>query len=149
MTVEIDFVRQLAEVLSAARLTKIDVSHGNRRIRIARKSQRLAGASATFAVVQPLPAALLGSDLIADPLSERSTLIVRSPHVGRAYLSGEIGVEPFASVGRAVAAGDTLLLVEMMNVKMPILAPAPGVVVAVLVDDGGPVEFDQSLIALE
>src|SRR3546814_12950749 len=69
--------------------------------------------------------------------------------VGTVYLSSEPGAKPFSSVGQTVAAGDTLVIVEAMKVMNPIVAPAAGVVKAVLVENGQPVEFDQPLVVVD
>ena len=69
--------------------------------------------------------------------------------VGTCYLSAEPGAKPFATVGATVKAGDTLLIVEAMKVMNPITAPSAGVVKAVLVENGQPVEFDQPLVVVE
>ncbi len=61
----------------------------------------------------------------------------------------EPGAAPFISVGDAVKAGDTLLIVEAMKVMNPITAPAGGVVRKILVSDAQPVEFDQPLVIIE
>jgi acetyl-CoA carboxylase biotin carboxyl carrier protein len=68
--------------------------------------------------------------------------------VGTAYLSPEPGGAPFMEVGKAVKAGDTLLIVEAMKVMNPITAPEGGVVKKVLIADGQPVEFDQPLVII-
>jgi acetyl-CoA carboxylase biotin carboxyl carrier protein len=68
--------------------------------------------------------------------------------VGTAFLSAEPGAKPFVTVGDAVKAGDTLLIVEAMKVMNPITAPAGGVVRKILVGDGQPIEFDQPLIVI-
>jgi acetyl-CoA carboxylase biotin carboxyl carrier protein len=68
--------------------------------------------------------------------------------VGTAFLSPEPGAKPFVSVGDAVKAGDTLLIIEAMKVMNPITAPAGGIVSQVLVSDGQPVEFDQPLVVI-
>ena len=65
--------------------------------------------------------------------------------VGTAFLSPEPGAKPFVSVGDAVKAGDTLLIVEAMKVMNPITAPSGGVIKQLLISDGQPVEFDQPL----
>jgi acetyl-CoA carboxylase biotin carboxyl carrier protein len=71
---------------------------------------------------------------------------VKSPMVGTAFLSPEPGAKPFISVGDAVKAGDTLLIVEAMKVMNPITAPSGGVVKRIIVEDAQPVEFDQPLV---
>src|SRR5690606_21386508 len=71
---------------------------------------------------------------------------VKSPMVGTAYLAAEPGAEPFVAVGTRVNAGDTLLIVEAMKVMNPIIAPRPGTVSQILVQDAQPVEYDQPLL---
>ena len=68
--------------------------------------------------------------------------------VGTAYLSAEPGADPFVAVGKAVKAGDTLMIIEAMKVMNPITAPEAGTVKQVLVSDGQPVEFDQPLVVI-
>jgi acetyl-CoA carboxylase biotin carboxyl carrier protein len=68
--------------------------------------------------------------------------------VGTVYLSPEPGAAPFVSVGQAVKAGDTLLIIEAMKVMNPITAPNAGTLKAVLVDNAQPVEFDQPLVVI-
>jgi acetyl-CoA carboxylase biotin carboxyl carrier protein len=69
--------------------------------------------------------------------------------VGTAYLSGEPGSPPFVTIGAAVTAGDTLLIVEAMKVMNPITATKAGTVRQILVQDAQPVEFDQPLVIIE
>jgi acetyl-CoA carboxylase biotin carboxyl carrier protein len=68
--------------------------------------------------------------------------------VGTAFLAAEPGGKPFVSVGDAVKAGDTLLIVEAMKVMNPITAPNGGIVSKVLIEDGQPVEYDQPLVVI-
>jgi acetyl-CoA carboxylase biotin carboxyl carrier protein len=153
MQVDVDLVRQLAELLDATSLTEIEVEHGERRIRVARKAAAVAPAPTPAPVYH---AAALAPALGSAPAVEvgasapASTVnAVRSPMVGTAYLSAEPGARAFAAVGQKVAAGDTLLIVEAMKVMNPIVAPAAGTVTAVMVESGQPVEFDQPLIVVE
>jgi len=66
-----------------------------------------------------------------------------------ARAAAEPGAEPFVAVGTRVNAGDTLLIVEAMKVMNPIIAPRPGTVSQILVQDAQPVEYDQPLLILE
>ena len=71
------------------------------------------------------------------------------PAVKVAGLTYTAGAAAFAPVGKTVAAGDTLLIVEAMKVMNSITAPSAGTVKAVLVENGQPVEFDQPLVVVE
>ena len=153
MRVDVDLVRQLAEMLDATGLTEIEVEDGDRKIRIARKSEAAPAAvhyapAPAAAPAVPVAAPAAAAEPAAAPVASHANA-VRSPMVGTAYLSAEPGAKPFVSAGQQVAAGETLLIVEAMKVMNPITAPAAGTVKAVLVENGQPVEFDQPLVVVE
>jgi len=154
MKVDVDLVRQLAELLDATALTEIEVEHGDRKIRVARKAAAVAQmAYAPAPVAAPAPAVAAPVAPAAAEVGASAPAVsanaVKSPMVGTVYLSAEPGAKPFAAVGQKVAAGDTLLIVEAMKVMNPITATAAGTVTAVLVENGQPVEFDQPLVVVE
>jgi acetyl-CoA carboxylase biotin carboxyl carrier protein len=155
MQVDVNLVRQLAELLDTTQLTEIEVEDGDRKIRVARKAAQVAAAPMHYAAAPaPAPAGALATAAApqvdnAGPSAPDHASAVRSPMVGTVYLSAEPGAKPFASVGQSVAAGDTLLIVEAMKVMNPITAPSAGTVKAVLVENGQPVEFDQPLVVVE
>ncbi len=151
MRVDIDLVRQLAELLDTTRLTEIEVEDGDRRVRVAREITQTVAAAAPMMAAAPVtsaaaPAAAPTAEAAPAPASANA---VKSPMVGTAYLTPEPDAKPFVSVGDTVKAGDTLLIIEAMKVMNPILAPAAGKVSALLVENGQPVEFDQPLIVVE
>jgi len=143
--VDADLIRKLAELLGETGLTEIECAEGDRRIRVAR-----APAATAAAMVAPAPAPPAAGDASAAP-DEAPTAAngaVLSPIVGTVYLSAQPNVAPFIKAGDTVAAGDTLMIVEAMKVMNPITAPQSGVVRAILVEDGAPVEFGQPLVLL-
>jgi len=153
LKVDVDLVRQLAELLDATSLTEIEVEDGPRKIRVARKAAAVNAAPAMHYAPQPAAAPALPPAPIAAEAGALAPTVsadaVKSPMVGTAYLSAEPGAKPFAAVGQKVAAGDTLLIVEAMKVMNPIVAPTAGTVTQVLVENGQPVEFDQPLVVVE
>jgi acetyl-CoA carboxylase biotin carboxyl carrier protein len=149
MQVDADLVRQLAELLNETSLTEIEVQDGERRIRVARTItaapvMQMAPAMAAAPAPAAAPAAAAPAVSTAD-----NPGTVKSPMVGTAYLSADPTAAPFISVGKAVAAGDTLLIVEAMKVMNPIVAAKAGTVTAILVENAQPVEFDQPLVVVE
>jgi len=156
MQVDADLVRQLAELLNDTSLTEIEVQDGDRKIRVARTitvaaaAAPAAGVAAPASVAAPVavvaPVAAPGTPAVSTADSPGT---VKSPMVGTAYLSAEPGAAPFVAIGKTVAAGDTLLIVEAMKVMNPITAAKAGTVRAILVENGQPVEFDQPLIVVE
>jgi acetyl-CoA carboxylase biotin carboxyl carrier protein len=155
LDVDVNLVRQLAQVLDETNLTEIEVEDGPRKVRVVRKPANVTAAPMAYA---PPPHAPLATPATPAPpaaaevgASAPATSVnaVKSPMVGTAYLSAEPGAAPFVSVGKQVAAGDTLLIVEAMKVMNPITAPAAGTVKAIMVENGQPVEFDQPLVVVE
>ena len=147
MAIDSALVRELAELLGETGLTEIEVEDGHRKIRVAR-TMTAAPAPAVFAApAQAAPAPAAAALPAAGP-AEDAAGTVKSPMVGTVYLSAEPGSPPFASVGQAVKAGDTLLIVEAMKVMNAITAPSAGTVKAILVDNAQPVEYDQPLVVV-
>lgn len=146
MRIDVALVRQLAELLDETQLTEIEVQDGERKVRVAR-SVTVAAAPAPVAAAAA-PAAPAAAPVAAAATPPDHANAVKSPMVGTAYLSPEPGAAPFVSVGDKVAAGATILIIEAMKVMNPITAPAGGTVIAVLIDSGQPVEFDQPLVII-
>jgi len=147
MHVDINLVRQLAQVLDETQLTEIEVEDGDRKVRVA----RTATAAPAFAYVPP-PIAAPGAPATAEvgaSAPAASANAVKSPMVGTVYLAGNPEAANFVAVGQSVAAGDTLVIIEAMKVMNPITAPSAGIVGAILVENGQPVEFDQPLVVVE
>ena len=152
MQVDVNLVRQLAELLDATHLTEIEVEEGDRKIRVARKAApqaapvHYAPAPLAAAPAAPAAAAPVEAGAMAPAVSANA---VKSPMVGTAYLAAEPGAKPFISVGQSVSAGDTLLIVEAMKVMNPIVAATAGTVRQILIENAQPVEFDQPLVVVE
>lgn len=150
MDVDIELVRELAELLSETGLSEIEVEDGDRKLRVARELQ-----AATYAAPQPqaAPAAPAPQAQAAPAAATDSgpdlANAVPSPMVGTVYLAPEPGASDFVKTGDKVSEGQTLLIIEAMKVMNPIVAPNAGVVKAVLVENGQPVEFDQPLVVVE
>ncbi|RVU02352.1 acetyl-CoA carboxylase biotin carboxyl carrier protein [Novosphingobium umbonatum] len=159
MNIDGTLVRELAELLADTGLTEIEVADGGRKIRVARNitvAAPAAPAAYAPAAYAPAPAAPAAAAPAAAPVAAAPVAApavvegtqVKSPMVGTAYLTPEPGAPEFISVGKAVKAGDTLLIVEAMKVMNPITAPVSGTVKAITIENGQPVEFDQPLVVI-
>ena len=98
------------------------------------------------ASVQAPPSAAVAAPALDDAAHPGA---VTSPMVGIAYLSAEPGSPAFVTPGQAVAAGQTLLLIEAMKTFNQIKAARAGTVVRVLVASGEAVEYGQALMVVE
>jgi acetyl-CoA carboxylase biotin carboxyl carrier protein len=144
-----DLIRELAELLDETGLTEIEIEIEGRRVRVARGAK---AAAPSFAPdpghAAPLPPREGGSrGRKSEDASHPGT--VPSPMVGTAYRSAEPGAAPFIEVGTKVTAGETLLIIEAMKTMNQIPSPHAGTVLAILFDDGQPVEYDEPLVIVE
>ena len=146
MKIDHDAIKSLADLLTETDLTEIEISEGDKSIRVARMISAHAVAGAA-----PIPAAVCApAAAAAAPISHESHPgAVKSPMVGTVYLKPSPDAAKFIEKGSSVKKGDTLVIIEAMKVMNPIKAEKAGTVIAVLVDDSQPVEFGQVLVVIE
>lgn len=146
-------VRELADLIAETGLTEIEIEKDGVRVRVAKQVQTIfGGAPAAFAApaAAPPPAAAAGAAPAApagDPAKHPGA--VKSPMVGTAYLAPEPGAAAFVDIGTRVTQGQTLLIIEAMKTMNHIPAPRAGVITAVFVGNGQPVEFGEPLVIIE
>lgn len=143
-TFDKDLIRELAKLLSETGLTEIEIEHEGKRVRVARTVT--VGAS-TPSVDAGRPPREAGERGAKEELHHPGT--VHSPMVGTAYRSPEPGAPPFVEAGTRVTAGQTILIIEAMKTMNHIPAPYAGTVLAILVNDGQPVEYAEPLAVIE
>ncbi|MFZ4762392.1 MAG: acetyl-CoA carboxylase biotin carboxyl carrier protein [Alphaproteobacteria bacterium] len=148
--IDTDTIRQLADIMRETGLSEVEVSEGEKTVRVARAVfQPAAGAVPTHVVAdyasQQVQAPRAAA--VADPLPVNGRIL--SPMVGTVYLQSEPSSPPFVRAGDNVKPGDTLLIIEAMKVMNPIKAEKAGVVKQILVNDGQPVEFGEALMIIE
>ena len=141
--VDEDLLRKLAKLLTETGLSEIEFESGGHRIRVNR--------TMTVQSMAPQPAPIPASPqpgVAPGPAGIPDGALV-SPMVGTAYLAAEPGGTPFVRVGDKVKKGQTLLIIEAMKVMNPIPAPEAGVIEAVLINDGQPVEYGEALLVIK
>ncbi|MGR5237364.1 acetyl-CoA carboxylase biotin carboxyl carrier protein [Vibrio alfacsensis] len=146
-------IKKLIELVEESGIAELEISEGEESVRISRNGPASAPAPVHYAaapVAAPAPVA-------AAPVAEAPAMAaavpaghqVLSPMVGTFYRSPSPDSKSFIEVGQSVNAGDTLCIVEAMKMMNQIEADKSGVVTAILVEDGQPVEFDQPLVVIE
>ncbi|QKW10562.1 acetyl-CoA carboxylase biotin carboxyl carrier protein subunit [Streptomyces sp. NA04227] len=110
-----------------------------------------AGGTSTPAALPPVAGAAAPTSPAAEEhgADRAAPLSVVAPSVGTFYHRPEPGAEPFVAVGDRVQPGQQVGILEVMKMMSPVAAEAAGRVTEFLVPDGGSVEFQQPLIALE
>lgn len=146
-------IKKLIELLEESQLAEIEIHEGEESVRLIR-SHPQPSAPQTFAAPSPAPAPPAAPATQQLPESEAPQElpegeVVRSPMVGTFYSSPSPEAEAFVKVGSSVSAGDTLCLIEAMKMFNQIEAEFSGQIVAVLVEDGQPVEFDEPLFVIK
>ena len=74
---------------------------------------------------------------------------IKSPIIGTAYLAPEPGGKKFVEIGNKIKKGDTVMIVEAMKTMNHVPSTKDGVVKKIVVEDGQPVEYGQTLVILE
>lgn len=147
-------IKKLIELLEASGIAEIEIKEGEASVRISRALAQpimpsfAAPQPASFASMQPAP---LPAPLSPEPDKEDLPTghLVKSPMVGTFYRAPAPGAKSFVEVGKTVAMGDTLCIIEAMKMLNQIEADIAGRIKAVLVESGQPVEFGQPLFVIE
>ena len=141
MKIDKKLIKELVDHLSEFNLTELEYQEGQTKIKVSKASKGLDQIK-SGAVVSPNKAVLNNSD-------DNDGIRVKSPIIGTAYLAAEPGAKKFAEVGDKIKKGQTIMIVEAMKTMNHVPSTADGVVKKVLVEDGQPVEFGQTLILLK
>ena len=147
-------VKKLIELLEESGIDELEIKEGVESVRISRHSktpaaqQFYAPAPMAAPVAAPAAAAAAPAAEAAAAAPALKGTVVRSPMVGTFYRKPSPTSPNFAEVGQSVKKGDTLCIVEAMKMMNHIEADVGGVIDAILVEDGQPVEFDQPLFTI-
>jgi acetyl-CoA carboxylase biotin carboxyl carrier protein len=142
LTIDGALVRALAALLDETGLTEIEYAVGERRIRVARGA-----APAPVSVTVPAAPVALAPAPAAQAAEHPGA--VKSPMVGTAYLAPQPGAAAFVKPGDSVSEGQVILIIEAMKVMNQIRSPRAGKVAEIVVADGAPVEFGETLMIIE
>ncbi|GAM65177.1 biotin carboxyl carrier protein [Vibrio ishigakensis] len=148
-------IKKLIELVEESGIAELEISEGEESVRISRNGTAPVAAPVQYAaapapVAAPAPAAAPAAPAAeAAAPAESAGHKVLSPMVGTFYRAPGPDAKPFVEVGQSVSAGETICIVEAMKMMNQIEADKSGVVTAILVEDGNPVEFDQPLIVIE
>lgn len=144
-------VKKLIELLEESNLTEIEIVEGEESVRLIRGGQAMAAPQ----MVQQPPAAPVTAAAVPaglpvedseDPIPAGEPVL--APMVGTFYASSSPEAAPFVTMGQSVGIGDTLCIIEAMKMFNQIESEVAGTVVAILAENGQPVEYDQPLFVI-
>jgi acetyl-CoA carboxylase biotin carboxyl carrier protein len=141
-------VRRLIELMKEHDLSELDLKQADNRVRI-----RRGGEVVTYSAPAPVAARPAAASAEPAPAKESAAegrmLVIKSPMVGTFYKASGPDSAPFVKVGDRIGPEKTVCIVEAMKVFNEIPAGVSGQVVAILVENGAPVEFGQPLIKVD
>jgi len=145
-------LKKLIDLVQESGISELEVTEGEERVRIAKHYGAAVAAPVQHYAVPaaaPIAAPAGGSSVNLDEDDDLPEgHVVKSPMVGTFYRSSAPGAEAFVQIDQAVKEGDTLCIIEAMKLLNEIEADATGVVKAILVDNGEPVEFGEPLFVI-
>lgn len=150
-------IKKLIDLLEESNLAELEIKEGEEIVRLSRMPKGMIAA----APVAPAPAVRYEAPAAAAPVATSAPAapaqggkalpdghVVKSPMVGTFYASANPDSPPFVKVGQNVKAGETIGIIEAMKMFNQIEADASGTIVAVLVENGQPVEFDEPMFVI-
>lgn len=144
-------LKKLIDLVQESGISELEVTEGEEKVRIAKHYGVAAAPQQYYAapMAMPAPGAPAASAVSLDDEDELPEgHVVKSPMVGTFYRSPSPGAEAFVQVGQTVKEGDTLCIIEAMKLLNEIEADASGVVKAILLENGEPVEFGEPLFVI-
>lgn len=147
-------IKKLIELLEESNVEELEIKEGEESVRISRGSKGMLVQPMPTYMAAPPPMAAAPAP-VAAPVAPAAPApvapvghTVKSPMVGTFYRSASPGTPAFIEVGSQVKAGDVVCIIEAMKMMNQIQADKSGVISAILVNDGEPVEFDQPLVTI-
>jgi acetyl-CoA carboxylase biotin carboxyl carrier protein len=152
MAMDLRKLKKLIDLVQESGIAELEITEGEEKVKIVKGGgvtvmpgpAAIAAAPADRAPVPAPAAAAAAPELQAAPEGH----VVKAPMVGTFYRSPSPDGKAFVEVGQAVKEGETVCIIEAMKLMNEIEADAAGVVKAILVENGQPVEYGQPLLVL-
>jgi acetyl-CoA carboxylase biotin carboxyl carrier protein len=148
-------LKKLIDLVQESGIAELEITEGEEKVKIVKggggpaalPSHHEVAAPAARPALEPMRAAPAAATP-AEPEPAQEGQLVKAPMVGTFYRSPSPEAKPFVEVGQAVKKGDTVCIVEAMKLMNEIETDVAGVVKAILVENGQPVEYGQPLFVI-
>ena len=141
-------LKKLIDLVEESGIAELEITEGEEKVRISRSSTQAHAApvmvTQAAAPLAPAPAAVAEPAAPAQPEGH----LLKSPMVGTFYRAPSPGAKSFAEVGQSVTEGETVCIIEAMKLLNEIEADRSGVIKAILVENGQPVEYGHPLMVI-
>jgi acetyl-CoA carboxylase biotin carboxyl carrier protein len=153
-------IRKLIRIVEESNIDELEVTTFGRKIKITRRVNHQNPHSSSHLIVNPSPEKPAAATPKEEPVSvsvevtkpeevKDNLLPIKSPMVGTFYRAPAPGAKPYVEVGQVIGAGEIVCIVEAMKLMNEIESEVAGRVVKILVENGKPVEFGQTLFQIE
>lgn len=146
-------LKKLIDLVQESGISELEVTEGEEKVRIVKNAAALQGAA--YPVMAHAPVHHVATPAAAPVAIEAPAAVsvpdgktVTAPMVGSFYRSNAPGAPAYVEVGQAVKEGDTLCIIEAMKLMNEIESEVSGVIKAILVENGQPVEFGQPMFII-
>ena len=146
MKIDKKIIKELSDYLDEFNLTELEYTEKDTKIKVSKNNISIN--NQTNQTNQTL-SKKISSNKNLESQNDISGIEVTSPIIGTAYHAPEPGAKKFVEVGKKIKKGDTVMIVEAMKTMNHVPSSSDGIVKKILVADGQPVEFGQTLIILE
>ena len=144
MKIDKKVIKELSDYLDEFNLTEIEITEKDTKIKVSKNNVSISNQPQVISPSTPTT----GSPSTQTQNIKSGTEIT-SPIIGTAYHAPEPGAKKFIEVGKKIKKGDTIMIVEAMKTMNHVPSTQDGIVNKILVKDGEPVEFGQTIIILE
>ena len=144
MKIDKKIIKELSDYLDEFNLTELEYTEKDTKIKVSKNNISIN--NKTVSSNNTVSSAAEASSVTN---KSKSGTEITSPIIGTAYHAPEPGAKKFVDVGKKIKKGDTIMIVEAMKTMNHVPSTSDGVVKEILVADGQPVEFGQTLIILE
>ena len=141
MKIDKKLIKELVDNLKEFELTELEYQDGQTKIKVSKASKGIE-LGKTSSILSPNKSVLKSSN-------ESDGIRVKSPIIGTAYLAPEPGAKKFVEIGDKIKKGQTVMIVEAMKTMNHVPSTSDGEVKKILIEDGQPVEFGQTLVLLK
>jgi acetyl-CoA carboxylase biotin carboxyl carrier protein len=141
-------LKKLIDLVQESGISELEVTEGEEKVRIVKNYGTFAAAPMPQHYAVPAAAPVVSSVNLDEEDDVPDGHVVKSPMVGTFYRSPSPGAESYVQIGQNVTKGDTICIIEAMKLLNEIEADASGVIKAILLDNGEPVEFGEPLFVI-
>jgi acetyl-CoA carboxylase biotin carboxyl carrier protein len=140
MKIDKKLIKELVDNLDEFKLTELEYQNGDTKIKVSKASKASASSKVSDTMLSNNKVVLNDSE---------NGIRIKSPIIGTAYLAAEPGAKQFIKIGDKIKKGQTIMIVEAMKTMNHVPSTSDGEVKSILIKDGQPVEFGQTLILLK